>query len=44
MKSTAMSSPLLLASMMERNGKLFPEAELVSVLSDFSRHRYTYRE
>ncbi len=44
MKSTVTSSPLLLDSMMERAGKLFPEVELVSVLADCSRHRYTYRE
>jgi hypothetical protein len=44
MKSTMMSSPLLLDSMMERAGKLFPEVELVSVLPDCSRHRYTYGE
>lgn len=44
MKSTVMSSPLLLDSMMEWAGKLFPEVELVSVLPDCSRHRCTHRE
>jgi len=44
MKSTMMSSPLLLDSMLERAGKLFPDVELVSALPDGSLHRYTYRD
>ncbi len=42
MKSTIMSSPLLLTSMVERAGKLFPEVEVVSARPDGSTHRYTY--
>src|SRR6476661_8401516 len=44
MKSTMMSSPLLLDCMLERAGKLFPHAEIVSALPNGSIHRYTYRE
>src|SRR4051812_21922337 len=42
MKSTMMSSPLLLDSMLERAGKLFPDVEIVSARPDGSVHRYTY--
>jgi len=41
MKSTMMTSPLLITSMLERAGKLFPRVEIVSSLPDGSRHRYT---
>jgi fatty-acyl-CoA synthase len=41
MKSTMMASPLLITSMLERAGKLFPCVEIVSSLPDGSRHRYT---
>ncbi len=44
MKSTMMSSPLLLACMLERAGKLFPGVEIVSARPDGSRHRYGYRD
>ncbi len=44
MKSTIMSSPLLLTSMVARAGKLFPEVEIVSARPDGSTHRYTYRD
>jgi|SRR5579864_2122441 len=44
MKSTMMSSPLLLDKMLERAGKLFPDVEIVSVLPDGSVHRCTYRD
>ncbi|MGD0630336.1 MAG: long-chain fatty acid--CoA ligase [Terracidiphilus sp.] len=41
MKSTMMPSPLLISSMLDRAGKLFPNVEIVSSLPDGSRHRYT---
>ena len=44
MKSTMMSSPLLLDSMLERAAKLFPDVEIVSAQPDRSIHRYTYRD
>jgi len=44
MKSTMMCSPLLLDSMLERAGRLFPDVEIVSVLPDGAIHRYAYRE
>ncbi len=44
MKSTMMSSPLLLTSMVERAGTLFPNVEIVSARPDGSVHRYTYRD
>jgi fatty-acyl-CoA synthase len=44
MKSTMMSSALLLTSMIERAGKLFPEVEIVSARPDGALHRYTYRD
>ncbi|HJT01538.1 MAG TPA: long-chain fatty acid--CoA ligase [Terriglobales bacterium] len=44
MKSTIMSSPLLLTSMVERAGTLFPNVEIVSARPDGSVHRYTYRD
>ncbi len=44
MKSTMMSSPLLLDCMIERAAKLFPEVEIVSALPDSSVHRSTYRD
>jgi fatty-acyl-CoA synthase len=43
-KSTIMSSPLLLTSMVERAGTLFPDVEIVSARPDGSVHRYTYRD
>lgn len=44
MKSTMMSTPLLLDCMIERAGKIFPDVEIVSVLPNCSLHRYTYRQ
>ena len=41
MQSTMMASPLLITSMLERAGKLFPRVEIVTSLPDGSRHRYT---
>ena len=41
MKSTMMPSPLLISSILDRAGKLFPGVEIVSSLPDGSRHRYT---
>jgi fatty-acyl-CoA synthase len=41
MKSTMMSSPLLIPGILERAGRLFPRVEIVSSLPDGSRHRYT---
>ncbi len=41
MKSTMMPSPLLISSMLDRAGKLFPDVEIVSSHPDGSRHRYT---
>jgi fatty-acyl-CoA synthase len=44
MESNMMSSPLLVTSMLERAGKIFPEVEIVSVSPDGSRRRCRYRE
>ncbi|HLK35064.1 MAG TPA: AMP-binding protein, partial [Terriglobales bacterium] len=44
MKSTMMSCPLLLGSMLERAYKLFPDVEVVSAQPDGSLHRCTYRD
>jgi fatty-acyl-CoA synthase len=44
MRSTMMSSPLLLRGILERAAKLFPNVELVSVRADGSRHRSNYLE
>ena len=44
MKCTMMPSPLLLTSMVERAGTLFPNVEIVSARPDGSVHRYTYRD
>jgi fatty-acyl-CoA synthase len=44
MKSTMMSSPLLLDCMLDRARKLFPDVEIVSALPDGSIHRYAYRD
>jgi fatty-acyl-CoA synthase len=44
MKSTMMSSPLLLMAMLERAAKIFSDVEIVSVRPDASRHRTNYRE
>ena len=44
MKSTMMSSPLLVSSILERAGTLFPEVAIVSMQPDGSRHSYTYRD
>lgn len=41
MQSTMMASPLLITTMLERAGQLFPRVEIVSSLPDGSRHRYT---
>jgi hypothetical protein len=44
LRSTRISSPLLVPSMLERAGKLFPRAEIISYLSDGCRHCYTISE
>jgi fatty-acyl-CoA synthase len=44
MKSTMMSSPLLLTGMLERAARIFPGVEIVSVRPDGSRHRSNYLE
>jgi len=44
MKSTMMSSPLLVDCMLDRAAKLFSDVEIASVLPDSSLHRYTYRD
>lgn len=44
MKSTMMSSPLLLTGMLDRAAKLFPNVEIVSVRPDGSLDRSNYRE
>jgi fatty-acyl-CoA synthase len=44
MKSSMMSSPLLLTGLLERAARIFPDAEIVSVRPDSSRHRSNYRE
>jgi fatty-acyl-CoA synthase len=42
MQGTMMNYPLTLVHLLERAGKVFPEGEIVSRLSDRSLHRYTY--
>lgn len=44
MKSTMMSSPLLLTGILERAARIFPNTEIVSVRPDGSRHRSSYLE
>src|SRR5271156_4022256 len=44
MKSTMMSSPLLVNSLLERAGTLFPDVAIVSMRPDGGRHSYTYRD
>ena len=44
MKSTMMSSPMLLTGILQRAAKIFPNAEIVSVRPDGSRHRSNYLE
>jgi fatty-acyl-CoA synthase len=44
MKSTMMSSPLLVTNILERAGKLFPGVEIVSARPDGSRSRHTMCE
>src|SRR5580698_10384545 len=44
MKSTMMSSPLLVTNILERAGKLFPGAEIVSARPDGSRSRHTMHD
>ena len=44
MKSTMMPSPLLIRSMLDRAGKLFPDVEIVSAEPDGSRRRFTMRD
>ena len=41
MKSTMMSSPMLVTNILERAGKLFPGVEIVSARADGSRSRHT---
>lgn len=41
MKSTMMSSPLLIPRILESSGKLFPNVEIVSALPDGTLHRST---
>jgi acyl-CoA synthetase (AMP-forming)/AMP-acid ligase II len=42
MQGTMMDYPLTLLHMLERAGKLFPEAQILSRRPDHSLHRYTY--
>ncbi len=44
MKSTMMSSPLLVNSILERAATLFPDVAIVSMQPDGSRHSYTYQD
>ena len=44
MKSTMMSVPLSLNTLLERSGRLFPESEIVSRLPDKSLRRHTYAQ
>ena len=44
MKSTMMSSPLLLTGILARAAKIFPDVEIVSVRPDGSRQRSNYAE
>jgi fatty-acyl-CoA synthase len=44
MKGTMMQTPLTLVPLLERAGKLFPKAEVVSQRPDNSTHRYTYAD
>ncbi len=44
MKSTMMSSPLLVNSILERAAALFPDVAIVSMQPDGSRHSYTYQD
>jgi len=44
MQGTMMQSPLTLAHILERAGKFFPQAEIVSRRPDRSLHRYTYAD
>jgi fatty-acyl-CoA synthase len=44
MKSTMMSSPLLVTGLLERAAKIFPKAEIVSVRPDGSRQRSNYKQ
>src|SRR4051812_29873765 len=43
-KSTMMSSPLLLTGILERAAKIFPNVEIISARGDGSRHRSNYAE
>ena len=43
MKSTMMSSPLLVTSILERAGTIFPDVAIISMQPGF-RHSYTYRD
>jgi fatty-acyl-CoA synthase len=43
-KSTMMSSPLLLTGILDRAAKIFPNVEIVSARLDGSRHRSNYLE
>jgi fatty-acyl-CoA synthase len=44
MRATMMQYPLVLTSLFDRAGKLFPDMEIVSRRPDNSIHRHTYRE
>jgi len=44
MKSTMMSSPLILTGLLDRAAKLFPSVEIVSARCDGSRHHCTYAD
>ena len=44
MKSTMMSAPLLVNSLLERAGALFPDVAIVSMQPDGSPHSYSYRD
>src|SRR3954467_15226815 len=43
-KSTMMSSPLLLTGILGRAAKIFPNVEIISARADGSRHRSSYAE
>ena len=44
MQGTMMHYPLTLVHLLERAGRVFPDAEIVSRLPDHSLHRYTYAD
>jgi fatty-acyl-CoA synthase len=44
MKGTMMQTPLTLIALLERAGKIFPKAEVISQRPDDSTQRYTYAD